>query len=147
MGQAFFQRPGVAGIAGTGHSRCRRLARQLAHPGREVIPHRLLHLGSAPGSVVGKELGEVRPGLVEEARDEGTEVSIRLDLGRVAAEFLTLDQPTLLAKIHDLLEEPLKNPDAEPLPDAGQTRVVREVLVEGIAEGVSDGPDGDSPSR
>jgi hypothetical protein len=44
------------------------------------------------------------------------------------------DQPSGLAEIDDTLEEALKDLDAEPLPDAGQTGVVGEFFVERVAQ-------------
>ncbi len=49
-------------------------------------------------------------------------------------EFLSPDQPDLLAQVGDMLEKPLEDVDPEPLPDAGQAGVVRQVLVERVAE-------------
>ena len=86
------------------------------------------------GGIVGEEVGDVGLGVVVEARDEGVEVGVGLDLGGVEVELPAPDQARLLAQIDDLLEEALEDVDAQPLPDAGQAGVVGQVLVEGVAE-------------
>ena len=69
-----------------------------------------------------------------EARHQRVGVGIGPHPGRVEVELPAPDQAGLLTEIDDLLEEALEDVDAEPLPDAGQAGVVREVLVQGIAE-------------
>src|SRR3954468_12131175 len=44
------------------------------------------------------------------------------------------DQPDRLAQVHNLLEEALIDVNAEALPDVGQTGVVGERFVQGVAE-------------
>ena len=73
-------------------------------------------------------------GVVVEARDEGGNARIGLDFRRVKVEFLAPDQLSFLAEVDDFLEEALEDPDPEPLPDAGQARVIWKVLVQGVAE-------------
>ena len=81
-----------------------------------------------------KQLGDVGGGVEVEARDEGRDAGVRLNLGGIEVQLPAPDQPRLLAQIDDLLEEALEDVDAEPLPDAGQAGVVGEFLIEGVAE-------------
>ena len=76
----------------------------------------------------------MRRGLVIEAGDQGVDAGIGLDLGGIDVEFPTPDQTRLLAEIDDLLEEALEDVDPKALPDAGQAGVVRQRLVQGVAE-------------
>ena len=58
-------------------------------------------------------MGHIELGLVGEARHQGIEVGIGLDLRRVTEQLLTPDQPRLLAQIDDLLEEAFEDIDAK----------------------------------
>jgi hypothetical protein len=53
---------------------------------------------------------------------------------------MTPDQADFLTQIDDPLEEALEDIDPKTLPDAGQAGMIGQLLVEGVAEGVSDGP-------
>jgi hypothetical protein len=52
----------------------------------------------------------------------------------------TPDQPSLPAKVHNLLEETLEDSNPKTLHDAGQAGVIEQLLIQGVAERVSDGP-------
>ena len=71
---------------------------------------------------------------VEEARHERIEIGVRFDFGRVDVELTTANQARFLAQADHLLEEALEDVDPKPLPDAGQAGVVRQLLVEGVAQ-------------
>ncbi len=72
--------------------------------------------------------------LVGETRNERGDGGVGPELGRVEEEFPAPDQTRLLAEINDPLDEPLEDTYAQPLPDAGQARVIGQGLVQGIAE-------------
>ena len=69
-----------------------------------------------------------------EARHERVGVGVGSHPRRVEGQLSSPEQTCLLAQINDLLEEALRDANAEPLPDPGQAGVVRQLLVEGIAE-------------
>jgi hypothetical protein len=54
-----------------------------------------------------------------EARDEGRDSGVRLELRGVEVQFAPSDETLLLAQIDALLKEALEDVNAEPLPDAG----------------------------
>jgi hypothetical protein len=83
---------------------------------------------------LGEEVAEVGFRLVGEARDEGVEIGVGLDLGSVDVELPPPDQPRLLAEINNRLEEPFEDRDPQPLPNPGQAGVVRQGFVEGLAQ-------------
>jgi hypothetical protein len=88
-------------------------------------------------SVVGlvrEQIGHVRRGIVIEAGDEGRDAGVGLHLRGIEVEFAPPDQAGLLAQIDDLLEEALKDVDAEALADAGEAGVIGQFFVEGAAE-------------
>jgi hypothetical protein len=88
-------------------------------------------------SVVGlvrEQIGHVRRGIVIEAGDEGRDAGVGLHLRGIEVEFAPPDQAGLLAQIDDLLEEALKDVDAEALADAGEAGVIGQFFVEGVAE-------------
>lgn len=74
-----------------------------------------------------------KPGVRRSKSGSGTQTELR-DLGRVDEELRAPDQARLLAQVDDLLDEAREDCNTQPLPDAGQTRVVGERLVEGIAQ-------------
>jgi hypothetical protein len=84
------------------------------------------------GRVSGEQADDVGCGVVGQARDEGVDVGVGLDLGGIDVELPASDQVRLLAEVDDRLEEALEQVDPQPLPDASETRVVGEVRVEGI---------------
>ena len=84
--------------------------------------------------VGGEQIGDVRHGIAVEARDEGVDVSVRLDFGGVDVEPPVPDQARLLTAVDDLLEEALEDVDPKPLPNAGEAGVVGQVLVQRIAQ-------------
>src|SRR5215211_7527526 len=84
--------------------------------------------------IVGKQASDVGFGVVIEAWHERIESGVGVNVGRVDIQFAPPNQTRLLTEIDDPLEEPCEGVDAEPLADAGQAGVVREVLVEGVAE-------------
>ena len=79
--------------------------------------------------VVREEVRDVGVGLGLEARTERGDGGVGLDLGRVEEELPAPDQAGLEAHVDDLLEEVLEDLHAQPLPDAGQAGVVRQILV------------------
>ncbi len=73
-------------------------------------------------------------GVVVEARDQGINVGVGRDLGRVEEEVSAPDQSRLLAQVDDALEEAFEGLDAQALADAGQTGVVGQGLVQRIPQ-------------
>lgn len=69
-----------------------------------------------------------------EARLQGVQRGVGLNLGGVEVELLAPDQARLLTKLDYMLEEPAEDRQAEALTDAGQAGVVRERLIEVVAE-------------
>ena len=100
------------------------------------MPSRQVGVGLRCGVVglVREQVGHVGRGFVVEAGDEGRDAGVGLDLRGIEVELPAPDQACLLAQVDDLLEEALKDVDAEALPDAGQAGVVGQVLVQGVAE-------------
>ena len=84
--------------------------------------------------LVRKQVSHMRRGVVVEAWHKRRDAGVGLDLRGIDVELATPHQPRLLAQIDDLLEEALEDVDTEPLPDARQAGVIRQVLVEGIAQ-------------
>jgi hypothetical protein len=76
----------------------------------------------------------VRLGLVVEARHERIEVGVGLDLGGIDVELFPPDQARLLAEVDDFLEEALEDVNPQALPNPGQPRVIRQILIQSIAE-------------
>ena len=85
-------------------------------------------------SLVPEQVGHVPRGFVVEAGDERRDAGIDFDLGAVEVQLSTPHETSFIAQIDDLLEEALEDPDPEPLPDAGQAGMIRERLVERVAE-------------
>ena len=83
---------------------------------------------------IGEQIGDVRLGLVVEARNERIEIGVRGDFGGVDVELLAPNQPRRLAQIDDPLKEALEAVDTSALPNPGQARVIRQILVEGVAQ-------------
>ena len=79
------------------------------------------------GVRIGEQLAEVR--LHREARGDRVQRSIGLDLGRVEVQLLPPDETRLAALLDDRLEEAAEDRQAVALPDPGQARVVRQLLV------------------
>jgi hypothetical protein len=80
-------------------------------------------------------------GLGIEAGHERVRIGISPDPGGIEIEFPAPDEPRLLTEIDNLLEKALEDVDPEPLADPSEAGVVGQVLVEGVAEGVSGGLD------
>src|SRR4051794_6693198 len=76
----------------------------------------------------------MRLGLVIEARNKRRDAGVGLHLRGIDVELAAPDEPRFLTQIHDLLKEALEDADAQSLPDPGQAGVVRQRLIEGVAE-------------
>ena len=74
-----------------------------------------------------KQMGDVG-GVVVEAGDEGQNAGVRFDLGGVEVQFQSPDEAGLLAQIDHLLEEALKDLDAQSLPDHSSLTRIRQRL-------------------
>lgn len=72
--------------------------------------------------------------LEREPRDERVSVSIGPHPGRIKVQLPAPHQAGSLTEIGDLLEEALEHLDPEPLADAGQARVIGQLLIQRVAE-------------
>jgi hypothetical protein len=86
------------------------------------------------GEFVRKEVSDVSLRFVIEAGDQRRDADVGLNLRRIEVELPAPDQAGVLTEVDDLLEEALEEVDAQPLPDAGQAGVVRQLFAEGVAE-------------
>jgi hypothetical protein len=84
--------------------------------------------------LVPKQISHVGRGFEIEAGDEGRDARISFDLCGVEVQLASPDQAGLLAQVDDFLEEALEDLDPQPLSDAGQAGVIRQVFIEGIAQ-------------
>jgi hypothetical protein len=84
--------------------------------------------------VGGEQIGDVRLGVPGEARDQGVDIGVRLNLSRADIQLPAPGQPGHLAQIDDLLKEAREGGCAEPLSDAGKTGVLRQLLVSRVAQ-------------
>jgi hypothetical protein len=73
-------------------------------------------------------------GLEVEPGDHTTQGGVRSNLGRIDEQFSAPDQAGLLAQFHHVLKEALEHGHPQPLPNARQAGVVRQRLVEAIAQ-------------
>jgi len=86
------------------------------------------------GAIAGEQVGDVLPRVLSEARRERVEVGVGPDPGAIEEEFLAPDQPGFLAELHDPLEEALKDVDAEPRSNPGQTGMIGQWLIQGVPD-------------
>src|SRR4029453_15437154 len=76
----------------------------------------------------------MRSRFVVEARNQGIEIGIGRDLGGIDVELTAPNQARLLTEGDDLLEETQEDVDPKALPDAGQTGVIGQRLIQRVAE-------------
>src|SRR3712207_5965526 len=81
----------------------------------------------------GQEALQVLAGRDQQSLDVGIHEA-SFDFSGVKVQLPAPHEARFLAQIDNLLEETLENGDAQPVSDAGQTGVVRECLVQRIAE-------------
>jgi hypothetical protein len=120
-------------------SRCQPLrclsAGQPYHPIRERFSNaRWFSPGSDSGSTVCKQIGHMGRSVAKEAGKQRIEIGIGFDRRGVDVQLAPPHQAGLLAQVDDLLEEALEDVDPEPLPDAGQARMVRQHVVQGVPQ-------------
>src|SRR5687768_10382856 len=72
--------------------------------------------------------------LDREARRDRLEGGVGIDLGGVEVQLLPPDETRLAALLDDRLEEAAEDRQAVALPDPGQARVVRQLLVQVIPQ-------------
>jgi hypothetical protein len=84
--------------------------------------------------VGGEQVGDVRLGVVVEARDEGVDVGVGCHLRGIDEQLAPPNKTGFLTEVDNLLEEALEDVDAEALPDAGQAGVVGQRFVQGVTQ-------------
>ena len=73
-------------------------------------------------------------GVVKETGHKRIQIGVSSDFGGIDVELPPPDQAGLLTEVDDLLEEALEEVDTKPLSDAGQAGVIRQRLIQGVAE-------------
>jgi hypothetical protein len=71
---------------------------------------------------------------VVEARDERRDAHFGFDLRGIEGQLARPDVSHFLTQVDDVLEEALEDVNTESLADAGEARVIRQLLVERVAQ-------------